>query len=206
MKKGIGIAFILLCSVSCSNEIDSKTESKNSSEAEVTVQDQVIPVPDNQQTSKDTVEETPKLNTASSALSKSDEPTPDASDSNDPFSDVFDGGSGGGGGGGSSGTGDGAVTPSVPKITRTQLTKLDRSPFKIKQSAIIRLLLTIDADGIVLSASEEDDSHTIDQDLLNEIMDAVKKQVKYNRVPGAHLMKVKYEVFIEGTEMPIYVN
>lgn len=202
MKKGIGIAFLLFCCVSCSNEINLKTASKKNSKAEIIIEDQVISASEKQQPVKDTVVEKLKQNTTSASLSEAAAPTSNASQSNDPFGDMFSSG-GLGGNGSSNGTGSGTVS----KIMRTQLTELDRSPFRIKQSVIIRLELTIDADGKVVSAFvDTDNTHTSDQELLNRVINAVKKEVRYNRVPGTPLMKVSYKVFIEGTEMPVYVN
>lgn len=205
MTKGIGIAFILIFSISCSREPDTDTASENSSDNAVTVQDEVIPAPENQNTSQDTVEEKPTLNTAPASLPNSDKPTSNARPEESLFGDPFSTFSGSGTGGTAKGNGMGASN--VPKITRTQLSDIDRSPFKVKQSAIIRLQLTIDASGSVMAASvDEDRTHTSDEELLNKVINAVKQQVKYNRVPDAPLMKVEYKVFIEGTEMPVYVK
>jgi hypothetical protein len=63
----------------------------------------------------------------------------------------------------------------------------------------IHLKLTIDAEGNVISASNiKAQTTTSNQVLINRVINEVKKQVKYNKEPGAPLAKVFMPVYIKA--------
>jgi len=206
MKKSLGFVCVMLFCISCSQDLDSSAASEQDAEIAEIEDEEVQANPDNAQAVLDPVEETAAPHTEPAPPP----PTSNAATSNerppeDPFGDPFAFGTGSGNRGNGSGSGEGLSN--VSKIKRTQLTELDRSAFQIKESASIRLLLSIDASGSVLAASvDKRYTTTRDEELLNKVIEAVKKQVKYNRVLGTPIMKVEYKVFIEGTEIPVYVR
>ena len=123
--------------------------------------------------------------------------------SNDPFANGGngngnDGGSGntfgtdngsGTNGNGGNGNGDGRVRLNDPNVTDLQ-SNVD---------ATIHLKLTIDAEGNVIAATNiSAQTTTTNQILINRVIAEVKKQVKYNKDPGASHAKVYMRVGIKA--------
>lgn len=206
MKNGFWIAFTLLLCVSCAPDPDATITSEASTEVNKTAPVEVESASDKTEPQSSSEEKPTALNTAPE--SPVDKPVVNVAPSHVRASDSpFGDGSGGFNGPGTgSGTGNG-FGDGAPKITRKLIADIDRSAFVIQQSASIRLHLTVDASGSVVKAFVNEDYTTSeDQELLDKVMFAVKREVKYNKVPDAPLMKVDYKVYIEGTEMPVYVH
>jgi hypothetical protein len=92
-----------------------------------------------------------------------------------PFgNDTGTGGDGPGGGGG----GEGRTRLNDPSIDHIQ-TDVDIT---------INLKVTVNAEGIVVSALSTSKTTTTDQRIINQVIAAVKNQVKYSKSPGAGLV------------------
>ncbi len=104
--------------------------------------------------------------------------------------DTFGGDSGiGTGGNGGKGSGKGRVRLNDPIMT----------DLKSNVDATIYLKLTIDAEGNVISAYNiKSKTTTTNQILINRVIHEVKKQVKYNKDPGAPLAKVFMSVVVKA--------
>lgn len=120
----------------------------------------------------------------------------------------FGGGGSGGGTGGGDGTGfgtdSGVGTGTGPGIGygkgRTRLNNVDVNDITIETDADIYYKLTVDASGTVLDFSSiGSKTTTTDQTLINKIGYAIKKQVKYNKVPGSPPEYVFYTVYVKAT-------
>ena len=95
--------------------------------------------------------------------------------------DAGNGGEGPGGNGNGNGTG------------RTRLNNLNTDHIKSSENASIYLILTINAEGKVVSAkSISSKTTTTDTRLINQFISAVKDQIKYNKDPGAGLVSVYF--------------
>ena len=80
---------------------------------------------------------------------------------------------------------------------RVRLNDPDTSPIHSNEDARIAMVLTIDAEGNIVSIScNKSSTTTNNQNLINKVMALVKKQVKYNKDPGAALKKVALSVNI----------
>lgn len=119
--------------------------------------------------------------------------------SSNPFGGGDGGGSGGGSGGafgsdsgkeGSGGTGTGSGAG------RSRYNEISTDNIYTGVEIVVRLQLTIDADGKVVSAVNMSGTTTTDQKIINQVIAAAKSQLKYNKEPGAGLQKVFYTVKI----------
>ncbi|MFN5786933.1 MAG: hypothetical protein ACK457_13290 [Flavobacteriia bacterium] len=159
---------------------------------------QVLTKPKNPKTQTNTGQSTnntaPKSNNTSSTTQAS----------NNPFGD---GGSGGGKGGGKGGkfgndsgtigegpggggNGDGRVRLNDPQVDQ----------IKTDVNVTIHLKLTVNENGDVVSASNiTSKTTTTDQRIINQVISAVKNQVKYNKDKGAGLVSVYLTVKINAT-------
>jgi hypothetical protein len=159
--------------------------------------EQVITKPTNENTQVNTGQ----ANTTNSPNSQNTNTTP--TQSNDPFAsggngngndggsgDTFGGDSGTGtSGNGGSGSGAGRVRQNDPII----------DDLRSNVDVTIHLKLTIDAEGNVIAASNiKASTTTTNQILINRVINEVKKQVKYNKDPGAPLAKVFMPVHIKA--------
>ncbi len=100
--------------------------------------------------------------------------------------DRENGGEGTGGDGG--GNGSGAVGAG-----RTRLNNLNTDNIQSSENATIYLILTINAEGKVVSAKNiSSKTTTTDTRLINQFISAVKDQIKYNKDPGAGLVSVYF--------------
>lgn len=119
--------------------------------------------------------------------------------SNDPFAS---GGNNNGPGPGSTfgestGPGKGGPGPGSG-IDRVRLNDPVFDHLQSNEYATIALVLTIDAQGNIISAiCNKATTSTTNQILINRVINEVKKQVKYNKDPGAPLTKVPLSVRIE---------
>lgn len=118
--------------------------------------------------------------------------------SNDnPFGSFGSSGNGPGNGDGPGTLGTGSAEPSL----RQQLNAPAFNHFEVKENCTIGLLLTIDADGKVVSAqNNKEKTTTTDQVLINKVITEVKRQVRYNKAPGATLAKVLLTIHLEAHE------
>lgn len=124
---------------------------------------------------------------------------------NNPFPN---GGSGGGEGGGNgegfgtdngntAGNGNGNGTGAA---SRKRLNNVSVSGIYIDTDAKIGYKLTIDAQGNVIAFTNvKGTTTTTNQSLINKIGFAIKKQVKYNKSPGASLVFAFYTVYVKAT-------
>lgn len=123
--------------------------------------------------------------------------------SNDPFAS---GGSGNGNDGGSgdtfggdAGTGTNGTGGSGSGSGRIRLNDPIITDLHSNVDAVIHLKLTIDAEGNVIAAYNiKAKTTTTNQILINKVINEVKKQVKYNKEPGAPLAKVFMPVYIKA--------
>jgi hypothetical protein len=63
----------------------------------------------------------------------------------------------------------------------------------------VHLKLTVNEDGQVISASSTSKTTTTDQRIINQVISAVKSQVKYNKDPGAGLVSMFLTVKVNAT-------
>lgn len=123
--------------------------------------------------------------------------------SNNPFSD---GGSGGGKGGGTGGKfGDDAGTGGEGPggngngNGRVRQNNVSLDHIETNVDVTIYLKLTINENGDVVSAkSITSKTTTTDQRIINQVIAAVKSQVKYNKDPGSGLVSVYYTALINA--------
>ncbi|MFT5860341.1 MAG: hypothetical protein ACI865_002451 [Flavobacteriaceae bacterium] len=122
-----------------------------------------------------------------------------------PFATGGDGGGEGGGSGdgfgtdsgntngGGSGTGTGAAG-------RKRLNNVSVNGIYINTHATIGFKLTVDAQGNVIAFTNvKGTTTTTDQNLINKIGYAIKKQVKFNKDPGSPLVYQFYTVRVKAT-------
>lgn len=153
-----------------------------------------------QQTNPDTQVNTGEANTTNAANS-TNQPT-STQESDNPFADGGSGdGAGGGTGGtfgGDSGTGTGGHGGSGGGKGRTRLNNVSID-LHYNTDEKIYLKLLIDAEGNVLQAYNiKGKTTTTDGLLINDVIQAVKKQVKYNKDPGSAPVYVFYTVRIDA--------
>ena len=152
-------------------------------------------------TNKNTKVNTGKANKTNAPESKNSSTT--THKSTDPFSS---GGNGTGNNGGSSntfgsdsgtgistnkgiGSGDGRIRINDPVMEE----------LRSNVNVTIHLILTIDSEGNIISGSSiKGKTTTTNQILINKVINEVKKQVKYNKQPGAPLAKVYMSVKIKA--------
>lgn len=133
-------------------------------------------------------------------------PSNDPSSSNNPIGSSNDANSSpfgeGGTGSGSSygyGSGNGVDGNGPTTNARIRLNEVQLNDLNYNQDVSIYLKLVIDAEGNVVSASNvSGKSTTTDPVLINKILYAVRKQVKYNKDPGASFTSVYYTVRIDA--------
>lgn len=125
--------------------------------------------------------------------------------SNDPFAS---GGSGGGNQGGSGGrfgsdVGSGGTGPGGPGgngAGRTRLNDPNVEHIETNVNITVNLKLTINEDGNVVGATNiSSKTTTTDQRIINQVISAVKSQVKYNKNPGSGLTNVYLTVKLNAT-------
>lgn len=125
--------------------------------------------------------------------------------SNDPFAS---GGSGGGNQGGSGGqfgsdTGPGGTGPGGgggSGAGRTRLNDPNVEHIETSVNITVNLKLTINEDGNVVGATNiSSKTTTTDQRIINQVISAVKNQVKYNKNPGSGLTNVYLTVKLNAT-------
>ena len=149
----------------------------------------------------DTQVNTGKANSTNSANSQNTNTTP--TQSNDPFASGGNGnGDDGGSGdtfGGDSGTGTSGNGGSGGGAVRIRQNAPIINGLRSNESVTIHLKLTLDAGGNVIAASNiKAKTTTTNQILINRVINEVKKQVKYNKEPGAPLAKVFMPVHIKA--------
>lgn len=124
--------------------------------------------------------------------------------SNNPFGD---GGSGGGKGGGKGGKfgNDNGTAGTGPGGNgngdgRTRLNDPSVDHIETNVNVTIHLKLTVNESGDVVSASNiTSKTTTTDQRIINQVISAVKSQVKYNKDPGSGMVSVYLTVKINAT-------
>jgi hypothetical protein len=85
------------------------------------------------------------------------------------------------------------TTTATPE--RYVVQKLNTSTMRSPASAKIALILTVDAQGNVVDTKlNKSKTTTTNEVLVNSVIAEVKKQVKYNKVPGAAYTKMNYTV------------
>ncbi|MGB0915298.1 MAG: hypothetical protein ACPGVI_04455 [Crocinitomicaceae bacterium] len=152
-------------------------------------------------TNEDTQVNTGQSNTTNAPNSQNENTT--TTQSNDPFASGGDGtGDDGGSGdtfGGDTGTGttgNGGVGGGSGRI---RLNDPVINDLRSNVDVTIHLKLTIDANGNVIAAYNiKAKTTTTNQILINKVINEVKKQVKYNKEPGAPLAKVFMPVNIKA--------
>lgn len=122
--------------------------------------------------------------------------TPQKSEIDNPEMNPFgSGGSGRGNYGSGTGNGTGPATTG-----RTRLNNVSIDHLENEQDATIYFKLTIDANGNVLSASVMSKTTTTDQQLINQVKEAVIEQVKFSKSPGSAPISMFYTVKIDGKQ------
>ena len=113
-----------------------------------------------------------------------------------PFGDGgFGGGSGGGEGTGmgqDSGTGGGTGSGNGTGAGRKRLSHVSMSGIQCNVSAVIKFKVVINSNGDVVNVYNTSGTTTSDQVLINRLMDAVKRTVKYSKSEGAPLIQKIY--------------
>lgn len=150
---------------------------------------------------QNTQENSGQANTTNSPNSQEDPANSQQSDN--PFADGGQGGGDGGGTGdtfgGDSGTGTGGNGGTGTGKGRVRLTHVSIDNLQYNSDEHIHFKLVIDAQGNVVQVYNiKGKTTTTDQILINKLKIAVKKQVKYNKQPGAPLATVFYSFKIDA--------
>ncbi len=124
--------------------------------------------------------------------------------SNNPFGTGGDGGGKGSGSGsgpfgndrGNDGDGPGGNGSGKGRI-RLNDPRVDHIETSINVN--VHLKLTVNEDGQVISATSTSKTTTTDQRIINQVISAVKSQVKYNKDPGAGLVSMFLTVKVNAT-------
>lgn len=123
--------------------------------------------------------------------------------SNNPFGTGGDGGKGGSGSGGKFGNDQGSSGPGPggngSGEGRVRLNDPQVDHIETNVNVIVYLKLTINEDGNVVSAISTSKTTTTDQRIINQVIAAVKNQVKYNKDDGSGLVNVYLTVRINAT-------
>jgi hypothetical protein len=83
---------------------------------------------------------------------------------------------------------------------RVKLTSLNIDDLQSNQSCKIALKLSINAEGNVVTASNiAGQTTTTDQRLINQVIELVKRQIKYNKKEGAIIEKISLIVSVQAT-------
>ncbi len=97
--------------------------------------------------------------------------------------------------GSNSGTSGSGASSGTATEKRYVVQHLNTSNMRAGASATVALVLTINADGMVVGTQLDRSRTTTNNEVLvNSVTDAVKKEVKYNKVPGAANTRVSYTV------------
>lgn len=121
--------------------------------------------------------------------------------SDDPFGSGSGYGTQGEGNGKSFGndSGSGGISGDGRRDERVRLTDPNVENLKSNIDAIIYLKLSVDAEGNVVNASNiHSKTTTTNQILINRVITEVKKQVKYNKLPGAPITSVFLSIKIKA--------
>jgi hypothetical protein len=95
-------------------------------------------------------------------------------------------------------TGPGTSDGTGPSRARKRIKDVDSKSIESNENAIITLILTIDAQGNVVKAyCNKAATTTTNQILINRVIYAVKREVKYSKDPGSILVKVSLKVNIK---------
>jgi hypothetical protein len=94
-----------------------------------------------------------------------------------------------GDGPGGNGSGKGRIRLNDPKVDHIE-TSINVN---------VHLKLTVNEDGQVISATSTSKTTTTDQRIINQVISAVKSQVKYNKDPGAGLVSMFLTVKVNAT-------
>jgi hypothetical protein len=85
-----------------------------------------------------------------------------------------------------------------PPAKRKRIKDVDSKSIESNENARITLILTVDAQGNVTKAyCNTAGSTTTNQILINRVIYAVKKQVKYNKAPGSKPVKISLVVDVK---------
>lgn len=134
-----------------------------------------------------------------------DNPSSSTQTSSNPFGDGGDGGGTGGGSGtgfgSDSGSGTGSGGPGIGfGKGRVRQNNVKVNDISIETDAKIYFKLTVDSDGNVVDFSHyASKTTTTDQNLINQIGYAIKKQVKYNKAAGSPLVYQDYTISVKAT-------
>lgn len=134
--------------------------------------------------------------------------TTSTSPSKNPFGTGGSGGGNGGGRGGTgfgkdngTGTGEGGAGSGSGRTERAQRTRLT-SPETVDsdQSGVVYIQVTINAEGDVVKAVNLSGETTItNQRIINQVLGNVKKQVKYNKMPGTSPQSQRLRIDVKAT-------
>jgi hypothetical protein len=134
--------------------------------------------------------------------------TTSTSPSKNPFGTGGSGGGNGGGRGGTgfgkdngTGTGEGGSGSGSGRTERAQRTRLT-SPETVDsdQSGVVYVQVTINAEGDVVKAVNLSGETTItNQRIINQVLGNVKKQVKYNKMPGTSPQSQRLRIDVKAT-------
>jgi|GEM_PF-5276433 len=114
----------------------------------------------------------------------------------DPFGPGAKGAGGSFGNDNGSGIGYGESTVPKPNPNRIRLSEPSVAHIASEEEVIVVLKLTVNAAGKVLSATRSSLTTTTDTRIINQVITAVKNQVKYNETPGAELESQMITVLI----------
>lgn len=114
----------------------------------------------------------------------------------DPFGPGAKGSGGSFGSDNGSGIGYGESTVPKPNPKRIRLSEPSVAHIASEEEVIVVLKLTVNAAGKVLSAKRSSLTTTVDTRIINQVITAVKDQVKYNETPGAELESQMITVLI----------
>lgn len=165
----------------------------------------VNPTPETQENPEEqpTQDESPITTETGTGDSESSTTTETESESS-PFSGNGSGGSGTGGSGSGFGNDDGPGSGDGDPGTggsgeRIRLSNLKSNPnTQNDQRCTIALKLTVDSRGKVVAASViRDNTTTTNQQLINEVISLVKKEVQYKEKPGARNETAYYTVTVQ---------
>jgi hypothetical protein len=82
---------------------------------------------------------------------------------------------------------------------RIRLNDPNVEDIRTNTNVIVYLKLTINAEGIVVAAMSTSKTTTTDQRIINQVIAAVKAQVKYNKDPGSSLVTTFLTVKVNAT-------
>ncbi len=153
------------------------------------------------QENSDTEVHTGQANNTTSPNSQNEPSTTNQSDN--PFDPGGSGGGNDGGEGDNLGSDSGTGTQGGPSTGggsgRVRLNNVNINNLQYNSDEVLYFKLVIDAQGNVVQVQNiKGKTTTTDQILINKVAIAVKKQVKYNKQPGAPLASVYYTVKVNA--------